>query len=1411
MDVNPYGEWNESMLADEDLVNDIRLHLQFLGKEITAEKLVKYLNDPEVCAEHGIDKPVSLTTALRYLDELGYRFTSPKKGQYVDGHERPDVVYYRDNVYLPRLFELNKRVAIFDNDGNPVNNDFTATGRRVIVWYHDESIFYAHDRRHQTWYHKDSPAKPYRKGEGHSFMVADYFSADFGWLRDPNNPKRNARRCMRPGKARDGYFTSVEVLEQASAARALVKELYPEFDHVFVYDNATTHKKRTEGSLSARSMPKGPSGTGLGAISDILSTNYTTVLAVIITSDRTTREGGADAMLDMLERRGWISAGDKTRVLTPTPAVGSSTNVAIHPFTNVIADCSPELMKRTTPAKIKEAFMARILNHAEAVGLIERSHDFIPGDYNTEFILKVALHFTVINTCAVHPTQNSAPQTVFRIYMPPLTKDLDKNRALMEHIASRDFSFNVPGRGLAQPWLGNPNTPNARPMDCPILNSAGYRSTHDIVDVDMNAQSEVATTLSLVTTDPSNAAPTSSDTGEAMTDDDIHRADQTLLEQLREHHHKLFARYRDTRTRRDRTQILVDAFAAQLGRMADSYVDWGAATAEDGLGATYTQPEGAVVEETRNVLVVCFLAAYYQDVPIIRGDHLVASAFVRQGLMPVAPHVPTVVITVHALEVYRVAHLRCPRLGIQPFIRTLCDIQRVAPRPWLAAQFSVAFDVYLAIRAVVDRRVQVALGRDAPDWRLKNACPACLYKLEGEPTLELPFLSTIDGNNSLKRFELREQEDVREDGTAVPGASKERLDRRVAPGDYYLSREEVDNWAREGLDDLMKGAIPDAEHDEDNDGCTERWQNMKEDVTARAWGMYDETGLFPALCRHGFVLIVVDMIKSGELGKYGYAITAHLLRVLGRLGLGYDIGCKFGKMVKAHPLLSKLARDNHFRSLVGIFHGHAHNRRCQLTHLATYVMGMGLEDLEGCESFFSKSNALAATTRYATAFHRQQAITTYLKHTDVFDTYQGLSLVICNKYHHALKIRQTMPALRDTMSRLGVASRRVFEEWLEKEKAHLRTLSKEPLQETMEMEYYQKLVNLQDVEERVSVALGVALPFVPVEGDAAYAAAVKSTRHIETQRRHALEVHTKALAAVHDLELRLGTKRWRALDRLEGLIIARMFELGKVNMSGTGYKLRKHIAKALQARSKAVKAAIIKYNDAAEAMTPQKPSLNWEQVVEFAFLSDFDLLREGREDIRKEPWALPSGRVAMDQHFKLLRADEEIQRLNLEIPRFVTHMVDEDAFLIREELRLSEEGRQGIAHQGGLLRMERGRFTALHMSRLVKLSKEPGFTACIVPGVSLCRERHVTVAREEGDMEMLDVSPAARDTFRETRLTPPSTLRPLPPQEPEWSDNGDDEDAYTGDEDDFGLSAAFMNIVRITRDVDDVDEDTENI
>src|SRR6266576_2940423 len=110
--------------------------------------------------------------------------------------------------------------------------------------------------------------------------------------------------------------------------------------------------------------------------------------------------------------------------------------------------------------------------------------------------------------------------------------------------------------------------------------------------------------------------------------------------------------------------------------------------------------------------------------------------------------------------------------------------------------------------------------------------------------------------------------------------------------------------------------------------------------------------------------------------KYPLAITNILLQVFGcDLCIGYDIGCKFGTTVKNSPL-GDLATRLNFRSLVGSFHGHAHGRICQLSHLVTYVEGLGLEDLEGCERFFSKSNALAASIRYASVFHRQQSTVT---------------------------------------------------------------------------------------------------------------------------------------------------------------------------------------------------------------------------------------------------------------------------------------------------------------------------------------------------------------------------------------------------------------------------------------------------
>lgn len=62
---------------------------------------------------------------------------------------------------------------------------------------------------------------------------------------------------------------------------------------------------------------------------------------------------------------------------------------------------------------------------------------------------------------------------------------------------------------------------------------------------------------------------------------------------------------------------------------------------------------------------------------VLPSDETIVSAIVRQGYIPSSPLSPSVCITIRALELYRVAHLRSPHLSIQAFVKTLCDLHGV--------------------------------------------------------------------------------------------------------------------------------------------------------------------------------------------------------------------------------------------------------------------------------------------------------------------------------------------------------------------------------------------------------------------------------------------------------------------------------------------------------------------------------------------------------------------------------------------------------------------------------------------------------------------------------------------------------------------------------------------------------------
>ena len=125
----------------------------------------------------------------------------------------------------------------------------------------------------------------------------------------------------------------------------------------------------------------------------------------------------------------------------------------------------------------------------------------------------------------------------------------------------------------------------------------------------------------------------------------------------------------------------------------------------------------------------------------------------------------------------------------------------------------------------------------------------------------------MDGNDSLKRILHREPAPVTDGDEALQvGASIESPDSRQVGRDYYLTREKVDRWAKDALEQLLQ-----VDKDGEETPCEACWQNMINEVAARMWGIFDETGVFLALCRHGFVLVIADMVQSGEL--YVFLVT----------------------------------------------------------------------------------------------------------------------------------------------------------------------------------------------------------------------------------------------------------------------------------------------------------------------------------------------------------------------------------------------------------------------------------------------------------------------------------------------------------------------------------------------------------
>ncbi|THU95263.1 hypothetical protein K435DRAFT_819798 [Dendrothele bispora CBS 962.96] len=679
------------------------------------------------------------------------------------------------------------------------------------------------------------------------------------------------------------------------------------------------------------------------------------------------------------------------------------------------------------------------------------------------------------------------------------------------------------------------------------------------------------------------------------------------------------------------------------------------------------------------------------------ADTQAAVALTRAGFLVNSLEQPSIAISLRTLEHFYTIKLYKASFSVESFAKVLCHTYSIPYHRFYRTALSNAFDIYLEIRRNIDNRIAQALGRDGPHYRVRNSCPACCYKLEDEPPLTFSRMWVCDGNNSLRRI-------------ATVGGRRTGDTRIFRDSDYFLSHEFVDKFANEVKSrpkppDNTSSSNADDNDDNDEDteeggdptdsakeaflaACTNNWKAASAESKKKMWTIFEQTGLF------------------ASAAKYGLAMVAMALEVMDDSWImAYDIGCSFSQTINSSSLGPRF-QERRCRTCVNAFHGYSHNFLCQLLFHPLNIPGLGLEDLETLERIFSASNQLASITRYATAY-RRVLIDLFFRQWDE-EKYQNLATMLQNNYMQALNtIERDGQDLEEGLRALGLTTDDL-EGYYVDEAEHFKNLGKETEEDLHAVAYVELLRQYRDISnqfEKASDQFRTQTPedystLLPSES---YNTNLSDTRKTETNRRYLSKkrdlIHFELVQLECSMNIGEG-QRWKpsdaiyiktveymnvreyrqALEHLHKLVIQRLYELHRLNLSQTGYKMWTHIAGALQKRSKAICRAVKQYNTAALALIPRRPTLDWSKVSHFSFLDQFNILQDTRHGLFEKPWSKTVVRELMKKHRRVTRAREEIIRCNVELQRLHTSILDENRHFIAVLAQLKSSEMYGPVH-----------------------------------------------------------------------------------------------------------------------------------
>ncbi|PCH44458.1 hypothetical protein WOLCODRAFT_154500 [Wolfiporia cocos MD-104 SS10] len=178
----------------------------------------------------------------------------------MDGHEREDVKKYRQEVFLPQMARLERRMAHFEGpELTRVAPTLVPGETEVVAVFHDESCFHVNEYKRSAWLAEGQTILQ-RKGRGHLIHVSDFITSETGRLiqYDVNGTAvRDAQRIIYPGTNGDPWWDTDQLIKDSFE---IVEAAFPGRTIAYIFDQSSAHASLPPNALRAFDMNKSDGG-----------------------------------------------------------------------------------------------------------------------------------------------------------------------------------------------------------------------------------------------------------------------------------------------------------------------------------------------------------------------------------------------------------------------------------------------------------------------------------------------------------------------------------------------------------------------------------------------------------------------------------------------------------------------------------------------------------------------------------------------------------------------------------------------------------------------------------------------------------------------------------------------------------------------------------------------------------------------------------------------------------------------------------------------------------------------------------------------------------------------------------------------------------------------------------------------